>query len=80
MKLVKIKSWKQMEEEFGMNALGSIACNKDFTTIMNIDLPENRIIKISEDYIWEVGRRDWDISDDMIEEELDPKKYPQYFI
>jgi hypothetical protein len=44
-------------------------------------IPKNRIIKIEYDFEWSVYTwNNWDIDEYMIEEELTPKDYPQYFI
>ena len=79
MKIVKIKTWDQMVGEFGVNK-GDINCQCRFISEMEDRLPKNRIIEI---YNWQWvdnQRNNWDISNDMIEYELTPDKYPQYFI
>ena len=80
-RLVKIKTWEQMEREFGLDEDGYINCQNKFVENMERDLPKNRIILIKND-MWKnsEGFYDWNITDDMIEEELNPEDYPQYFI
>ena len=74
-RLVKIKTWEQMEQEFGLTPSGNINCKSTFIVDMEKQIPKNRII-ILEDGCW----GEWSISDDMIEEEITPEDYPQYFI
>jgi len=69
---VKIKTWSEMEEEFGL-FVGSIDCKCSFTKIMEGQIPEDRIIEISDDYAWEdIDDPDlpWNISEEMIKEKL----------
>ena len=74
-RLVKIKTWEQMEKEFGLTPKGNINCKNTFISDMEVAIPKNRII------ILEYDRWDgWVMTDDMIEEELNPETYPQYFI
>ena len=88
---VKIKTWDQMEEEFGLDSGGDINCKGGFLTTMEKDVPKNRIIEISKSlskskninhyYDWKTNKNStWTISNDMIEEFLNPKDHPQYFI
>ena len=67
MKIVKIKTWKQMEEEFGTDLLGDIKTEFFFTKGMEEDMPKNRIIKVYENDNW----NGWHIDNDMIEETLE---------
>ena len=46
--LVRIKTWKQMEKEFGINEEGGIDCFPWFIKGMEFFLPTSRIIKIYE--------------------------------
>ena len=89
---VKIKTWGQMSEEYGIvyNKNNNIKpriqirdCS--FLQEMEDDMPENRIIEIEKDktygeFTWIVWDGSWSICDEMIEEILDPKDYPEYFI
>ena len=69
-----------MEQEFGLDIDGDIYCKYGFTKDMEINLPKNRIILI-ENGLWEIDYYiKASISEGMIEEELDPKDYPQYFV
>lgn len=59
---VKIRTWEDMEAEFGLNKTGNIDCPYVFTTGMEKKLSSDRIIKISEpdsdgDYFWLPYRR-----------------------
>ena len=78
-RLVKIKTWKQMEEDFRLDIFGNVDCENIFTKKMEKNLPKNRVILV-EDEVWRNGHIDWVIFDEMIEEEPNPKDYPQYFI
>lgn len=60
---VKIKTWDAMHKEFGITNNGNIHCRYYFTTMMEEDLPKNRIIEVIDEW-W----NNWAISDDMIEE------------
>ena len=76
---VKIKTWGEMEKEFGVDNVGDIKCKETFNTYMEELLPKDRIIEIKENgmysnllphnvYDWYVDEFEWNISDDMIEE------------
>ena len=74
-RIVKIRTWEDMEAEFGITDVepGAIDCEAYFTTEMEEELPEDRIIKVKESrdplddwYNW----NGWEISDDMVEEYL----------
>ena len=71
---VKIKTWEQMEKEFGLNPDGVIPCGGDyFTELMEKELPNDRIIVVSpmdDILIWRVPEGTWNITDAMIEEEI----------
>ena len=62
MKIVKIKTWEQMEKEFGLNLLGNIDCEYVFTSAMEEDMPLDRIIEVINEN-W----NGWGISEDMID-------------
>ena len=76
---VRIKTWEQMEKEFGVDNVGDIKCKETFNTYMEEQLPKDRIIEIEKDenntlkifnnvHDWYVDDFEWNISDDMIEE------------
>ena len=71
---VKIKTWEAMSREFGLNSDGSIPCGGDvFTDLMEDELPNDRVIVISpmnDMYVWKAPDRQWNITDAMIEKEL----------
>ena len=72
---VEIKTWDDMEEEFGLDTFGEISCWLSFTIDMEDVMPEDRIINIEEsvysedEFYWE-GEGGWDISRDMIKRRL----------
>jgi len=81
---VKIKTWKDMEEKYGLDSVGDIKCFCNFTENMEKklnDLYPNRIVIISkiETTYYSVENVGWAWSDDMIEglaselEIIDPK-------
>ena len=78
-RLVKIKTWDRMVKEFGLNKDGDIDCQDTFATGMEREMPKNRVIAIKNHKWWQ-SSWNWDISEDMIEEIINPKDYPQYFI
>ena len=75
---VKIKTWDEMVEEFGINDYGDITCKYGFVSTMERLLPEDRIIEIEdlpEEYMkdpeellfyWESEKGNWIITEDMI--------------
>lgn len=76
---VRIKTWNEMVQEFGVDNVGDIKCKETFNTYMEELLPKDRIIEIKENgkysnllphnvYDWYVDEFEWNISDDMIEE------------
>ena len=81
-KTVKIKTWKQMEKEFGLDEDGDIEVLEDrvyFVDTMEEYMPKDRIIKVDEhrakwmteepnDMYWEVHGSEWFIVSEMIEE------------
>lgn len=80
-KIVKIKEWEQLREEYGFDQDDDIACEGVFSRLMNEALPKDRIISIqnvSEHKfpLWfcgdisEEGREHYDITPDMIEKFL----------
>jgi len=44
---VKIKSWKAMEKEFGLNSVGDILCPGSFLVSMEESVPEDRIATLT---------------------------------
>ena len=85
---VKIKEWDKMAEEFGVsNYYGDMIINTDysFTEYMEKIIPKSRIIVVEDDensehYWCPKINIDFIITKDMIEEYLDEKDYPEYFI
>jgi hypothetical protein len=82
-RIVKIKTWDKMEKEFGLTFMDIIDCKNYFNKDMEEELPKNRIITL--EYYYDVEDEDWFwkgyiMDNEMIEEELNPKDYPQYFI
>ena len=82
---VKIKTWKQMEKEVGLTYYGYINTEKKFTHLLDELLPSDRVINVEKDnhnnhYVWRIYPYMYHITDDMIEEVLDPEKDPMYFI
>ena len=78
---VKIKTWKQMEEEFGLNDEGNIAAKDIFVRGMEEMMPDDRIIEIvsyNNSPIFRWGG--WSITADMIEKIFNEKDYPEYYI
>lgn len=63
---VIIKSWKQMELEYGLNHYGSIDCNDGFTKKMEKEIPESRIIEVDDRGFWRKYCISYCISEDMI--------------
>lgn len=61
---VKIKTWQEMEKEFGSIVHGSINCDQYFTKEMEELLPKNRIIEIDLENQWNT----YTITEDMIKE------------
>jgi len=69
--LVKIKTWAQMEKEFGLNKRGQINTSEHvFSRDMELQMPQNRIVKKVAFGCWEgsdngIGKM-FIITDDMI--------------
>ena len=74
-RIVKIKTWGEMEKEFGLDGTGAINCQHRFTEPMEEYMPKNRIIDVSrknDGWEWQTrypGIR-WLISNDMIKHEV----------
>jgi len=69
---VKIKTWKRMEEEFGLDRSGSIDCEESFVNSMENRMPKNRIIEVDEDSRWKhKDGSTWMVSKDMIAEVIE---------
>lgn len=72
---VKIKTWEQMEEEFGLDRDGDIAITPCFSQRMEELMPVDRIIEVTPGfdgvYLWETK---WHITNDMIEEFIEGRK------
>lgn len=75
--IVRIKSWEQMEKEYGLDSNNDIKCKYLFTKRMKYLC--NTIIITTNSYITK-GKEGWCISDDMIAEYLNPEDYPELFI
>ena len=74
--VVRIKSWEQMEKEYGLDLSGNINCEDAFTE--NMKYLCNIIIFIKNNHT--ICKTEWTISDDMIAEYLNPKDYPELLI
>ena len=65
---VKIKTWEQMEREYGLTSLGDISTpGANFVDTMEEIMPQDRIIEVEkygDRYKW----KGWVITNDMIEE------------
>jgi len=81
MRVVKIKTWNRMEQEYGLDKNNHFI-NMETTFHKNMEeiMPKNRIIKIEKDELDYDIWKGYIITKFMIEEELDSKDYPQYFI
>ena len=70
---VKIKTWAEMEKEYGLTVCGEIDCDAVFTDEMEEQMPANRIVEIDCRY-GDIGSwcdwNGWDISEDMVAEVL----------
>jgi hypothetical protein len=79
--LVRIKTWDSMAGEYGTTDSGTIIeCNGYFTDEMENGMPKNRVIEVESGLNGSLFYKNWSITDDMIEEELDPNENPEYFI
>jgi len=76
--IVKIKTWKEMKKEYGINSIGSIKCNCGFPKDMEEELNKNfpdRIVEIKErnegnrhyQNYYKIENTEYAWSDDMIE-------------
>ena len=76
----KIRTWNDMEKEYGLNSTGSIAVPGAFPEKMEEDMPIDRAITIidwnNNVGIWNADSRSWVIRKEMIEKimEADPKE------
>ncbi len=72
---VLIKTWDEMEKEFGLDYSGDINCNQYFIVEMEENMPEDRIIEVTKDtkdtYTYKLAEGTWTISDDMIKRIID---------
>jgi hypothetical protein len=65
--LYVIKTWGQMEKEFGLNEYGAIRCTGFFTREMEEDMPPHRIIHVSDNrWILPTGVAPYSIFDQMV--------------
>ena len=68
---VRIKTWDEMEKEFGVSR-GSIDCSCFFTREMENDIPKDRIVELHDSVYnndikkWDGSDRCFSISEDMI--------------
>ena len=60
---VKIKTWEQMEQEFGLDDEGDIPCEGNFLPEMERMMPEDRIICLDDERYW----YNYFIHQDMVE-------------
>lgn len=70
---VLIKTWEQMEREYGINGTDSIRCAFSFTRSMENHIPTNRIIFVYNSMgilTWKRPGHRSSISEDMIEKIL----------
>jgi hypothetical protein len=65
-RMVVIKSWKQMEKDFGVDSNGNIRCKFCFTPRMEELMPIHRHIEIRGENVWLTEAGDCHISEDMI--------------
>jgi len=69
---VRIKTWAEMEQEFGLNYLGEIDVKFVFTPTMEELMPSDRIIEITQvdtdRYRWTTSLRSYSISEGMIKQ------------
>jgi len=61
---VKIKTWEQMEQEFGLDDEGNIACKGSFISGVEKIIPDDRIICLDDERYW----HNYFFHQDMIEE------------
>lgn len=74
--VVRIKSWEQMEKEYGLDSFNDINCKSTFALHMKYLC--NTIILIENNHT--ICKTRWNISDDMIAEYLDINDYPELLI
>jgi len=73
--IVRIKTWADMEKEYGLDSLDAINVEEGFTREMEESIPDDRIIEIEKDvyhchYNWHSVSGEWCISADMIADRL----------
>jgi len=79
-KIVKIKTWEEMKEEFTYYASDGLWVNGiHFNKEMEKELPQDRIIEINyypqyDLWLWAVGPTDYAITEGMIKEEITEDK------
>lgn len=75
MKKVRIKTWAELEKEFGVDNKNYIKCDGYFTPDMECNMPESRVIEVWEKpsgyFTWDLGYDYWSISEDMIAEYIE---------
>ena len=88
--VVKIKTWNELAEQYGIDEDGDIVIEDKkiqytnfFTKDMELNMPKNRIIKVvtTKDgvYLWS-GHHSYTILEEFIEEKYNLTEHPQYFI
>ena len=86
--LVKIKTWRRMKEDYGVDYEHDIGTYPPYYRYMEKHMPKNRVITLEEKdgkYRWkypDANKYDeyWNFPKEAIEKILTPKDYPQYFI
>lgn len=90
-KVVRIKTWDELIKDYSIDDEGDIIINDNFfTTAMESNMPKNRILTVEEfkaiansseySLLWLIGTNPFTIEPEFIDEFLNPKDYPQYFI
>jgi hypothetical protein len=76
--LVRIKTWVEMEKEFGLDEDGNIPLTSLlFVQRMELQMPEDRIIRVYKDKHFEKMWNSWAISDEMIAEIIEDDESPK---
>ena len=70
---VRIKTWEEMENDFGVNSAGNIDCQDNFLVEMEEAMPDDRIINIDMEGKW-IDEIYW-INKDLIAEYLQGDLY-----
>lgn len=88
--VVRIKSWDDMNDEFGFKPnFGIQTPNFSFTAAMEVQISKNRIVYVSRESIyganvyvveWPKPMVGYVITDDMIDKYYDEKDFPHLYI